>query len=124
MIELPLNALIELAIESWRLNRWLAASETDRTRAIPRQTARRLDTFLTEREISISDITGRDYEAGLPVEIADTLDDPNLPEGTSVVDEVLSPIVLWRNNVVRHAKVIIRRGAGTAERTDREGSKP
>jgi hypothetical protein len=122
-IELPLNALVDLAIESWRLNRWLAASEADRTKATPRQTARRLDAFIAEREITLSDITGRDYEAGLPVDISDTLDDPNLPEGTIVIDEVLSPIVSWRNTVVRHAKVVIRRAAVNPEKADQEGSK-
>ena len=123
IIELPLNALIDLAIESWRLNRWLAASEGDRTKAAPRQAARRLDVFIAEREISMSDITGRDYEAGLPVEIVDTLDDPYLPEGTIIIDEVLSPVILWRNNVVKYAKVVIRRAAAYSEKMDQEDSK-
>lgn len=107
-IEVSLNAIIDLAIESWRLNRWLLASESDRAKAAPRQTARRMDAFISDRGVSVSDITGRDYEAGLPVEIVDTISDPNLPEGATVIDEVLSPVVYWQKSVVRHAKVVIR----------------
>ncbi|UPT73195.1 MAG: hypothetical protein M0D55_15055 [Elusimicrobiota bacterium] len=122
-IETPLQALIDLAIDHWRLSRWLLGSENDRTKATPRQTVRRLESFFADREISILDITGRPYEAGLPVEVPDTIDDPNLPNGEIVVDEVLSPIILWRKNVVRHAKIVVRRGQGAPKATSSEDSK-
>ena len=112
-MEVPLSSLIDLGIEAWRLNRWLQGSESDRTRSAARLVARRLDAFLGQHGIAVQDVTGRPYDPGLALEIEETISDPYAPEGSLVIEQVVTPIVLWRDAVVRHARVVIRKGTGT-----------
>jgi hypothetical protein len=107
-LEVPLSALAELAVEWWRLDRWAGGSEPTASHA--RHVARRLGRFLEERELSVLDITGRRYEPGLAVEVVDVVSE-GAAEATEVVEEMLTPIVLWRGTVVRHGQVIVRRKA-------------
>lgn len=109
-VEVPLSALVELAIDWWRFDRWLAAeSEAGRAASHARLAARRLGKFLDEREVSVSDVTGLPYEAGLAVEVVDVAHDGGLPAGTELIDETVSPIVMWRGAVVKHGQVVVRR---------------
>ncbi len=112
-VEVPLAALAELAVDWWRLDRRLnsappGGARPDGAGSHTRHAARRLSKFLTERELSVLDLTGRRYEPGLAVEVVDVERDETLQEGEEVVAEVVSPIVLWRGTVVRHGQVIIR----------------
>jgi hypothetical protein len=105
-LEVPLSALAELAVEWWRLDRWAGGSEAAASHA--RHAARRLGKFLGERELSVLDLTGRRYEPGLAVEVLDVVGE-GAAGGPEVIEEMLSPIVLWRGTVVRHGQVIIRK---------------
>ncbi|MCA1632326.1 MAG: hypothetical protein LC802_01085 [Acidobacteria bacterium] len=106
-LEVPLSALAELAVEWWRLERWADGAEASASHA--RHVARRLGRFLSERELTVLDITGRPYEPGLAVEVLDIVRDAGASAVTEVVDEMVSPIILWRGTVVRHGQVIVRR---------------
>lgn len=107
-LSVALSALVELAVDWWRFERWVAADEA-RELAHGRHLSRRLEKFLRERELSVLDVTGMKYEAGLAVEVVDVLTDENLAEETEVVDETIAPIVMWRGAVVKHGQVIIKR---------------
>jgi len=113
-LEVPLASLIELAVESWRLRRWLSDSAVDKLKAPVRHVARRLEEFLKERAIEALDIMGQPYEPGLAVDVVDVIPDANLPEGPGVIDETVAPIVLWRGAVVKHGQVVTRRGCRTS----------
>ena len=108
-LEVPLSSLAELAVECWRLERWAASCGPDAPVSPARHVARRLGRFLSERELSVLDLTGRPYEPGLAVEVVDVVRDARAPAGLEVVEEMLSPIVLWRGAVVRHGQVIVRK---------------
>ena len=108
-LEVPLGSLVEMAIECWRLERWLNGAGRESPSSHVRHVARRLAKFLEERGLEIMDLTGRRYEPGLAVEVLDTIGDDELAEGVEVVDEMISPVVLWRGTVVHHGQVIIRR---------------
>ncbi|HVF57223.1 MAG TPA: hypothetical protein VM934_13795 [Pyrinomonadaceae bacterium] len=110
-LAVPLSSLVEIAIECWRLERWLAVAHREGSAPHVRHVARRLAKFLGERELATLDITGRRYEPGLAVEVLDATDDEQLSEGTTIIDEMVAPIVLWRGTVVRHGQVIVRRKA-------------
>lgn len=112
LLDVPLASLAELAIECWRLERWLNAQEQTAATSHGRHAARRLNRFLSERELTVTDITGEKYEPGLAVEVLDALDDESLPEGVAFIDETVSPIVMWRGTVVRFGQVVVRRRAG------------
>ena len=106
-LNVSLNALAELAVEWWRLERWAGAAEESSPQA--RHAARRLGLFLSKHGLEVLDVTGRPYEPGLAVEVLDAFADASLPVGAQVVDETVAPVVLYRGAVVRHGQVVVRR---------------
>jgi len=119
-VRVPLTTLVEMAIEWWRLDCWLADEGNQSQTAVPRRVARLLSEFLKEKHIDVMDITGALYDPGLAVEVVDTVSDPNLAEGDATIDETVSPIVRWRGAVIRQGQVVTRRGAAR-EPTGGEG---
>ena len=105
-IPVSLDALAELAVEWWRLDRRASGAHDGGAHA--RHAARRLGKFLSEHGIEVLDVTGRAYEPGLAVEVLDAVRDARLPRGSQVVDETVAPVVLFRGTVVRHGKVVVR----------------
>jgi hypothetical protein len=110
-LEVPLDALIELAIESWRLEHWLAGLPTEKAASKLRHVARRLQKFLSERELAALDLTGRKYEAGMAVEVLEVLADENLRPEEKLIVEMVAPIVMWRGRVVRHGQIVVGQGS-------------
>jgi hypothetical protein len=110
-MEVPLASLIELAVEHWRLERWLAKLDQDESIAHGRHVARRLNKFLSERELAVLDLSGQPYEPGLAVEVLDVIQEEEMPRETQLIDETVTPIVMWRGTVVQFGQVIIRRRA-------------
>ncbi|HEX8635575.1 MAG TPA: hypothetical protein VF703_15620 [Pyrinomonadaceae bacterium] len=109
-LDVPLASLIELTLEGWRLDGWLAAQPPDQVASKLRHVARRLQKFLSERELSALDLTGRRYEPGMSVEVLEAFDDERLGEHERLIDEMVEPIILWRGRVVKYGRVVIRRG--------------
>ena len=105
-LPVSLSALAELAVEWWRLDRW--ASGAHEAGAHARHVARRLAKFLSEQGLEVLDVAGRAYEPGLAVEVLDAFRDARLPPGAQVVDETVTPVVLFRGTVVRHGQVVVR----------------
>lgn len=110
-LDVPLASLIELAIEGWRLDVWLAAAPPEKVASKLRYIARRLQKFLSERELSALDLTGGLYEPGMSVEVLEALEDAGLGERESLIDEMVEPIILWRGRVVKYGRVVIRQGS-------------
>jgi hypothetical protein len=110
-LDVPLASLIELAIESWRLDNWLAAEPPEKVASKLRHIARRLQKFLSERELSALDLTGGLYEPGMSVEVLEALQDAGLGERESLIDEMVEPIILWRGRVVKYGRVVVRQGS-------------
>lgn len=108
-LNVSLSALVELAVEWWRLERWAVGAEESSPQA--RHAARRLGRFLAEHGLEVLDVTGRPYEPGLAVEVLDAFEDARLPAGSQVVDEMVAPVVLYRGAVVRHGQVIVKRNS-------------
>jgi hypothetical protein len=107
----PLDALIELAIESWRLEHWLAGLPPEKVASKLRHIARRLQKFLTERELAALDLTGQKYEPGMAVEVLEVLADESLHEHEKLIAEMVAPIILWRGRVVRHGQIVLGEGS-------------
>jgi hypothetical protein len=110
-LEVPLASLIELAIEGWRLESHLATLPSEKVGSKLRHVARRLQKFLSERELSVLDLTGRRYEPGMSVEVLEALEDERLGEHERLIDEMVEPIILWRERVVRYGRVVVRQGS-------------
>ncbi len=106
-LPVKLSSLAELAVEWWRLGRWAGEGLDSSPQA--RHVARRLGKFLGELGLEVLDVTGREYEPGLAVEVLDAFEDTRLPVGSQVIDETVAPVVLFRGAVVRHGQIILRR---------------
>jgi hypothetical protein len=115
-LDVPLTSLIELAIEGWRLDAWIAALPPEKVASKLRHIARRLQKFLSERELSVLDLTGRNYEPGMSVEVLEALEDERLGEQERLIDEMVEPIILWRGRVVKYGQVVVRQGGGGTPR--------
>jgi hypothetical protein len=113
-LDAPLDALAELAVEWWRLERWASGPEAS-VAAPARHVARRLGKFLEGRGLSVFDPTGRPHEPGLAVEVLDTVADPLLAPGAELIEETIAPVVLWRGRVVRHGQVIVRKAVVSSQ---------
>ena len=109
-LDVPLAALIELAVEGWRLDGWLAALPPDKAASKLRHVARRLQNFLSARELSALDLTGGRYEPGMSVEVLEALDDDCLGPDERLIDEMVEPVILWRGRVVKYGRVVVRQG--------------
>lgn len=107
-ISIPLDSLIDLAVEHWRLVRWLESSGGRSSNAVIRRSIRILGDFLEQHHLGILELTGQPYEPGLAAEVVETLSDLNGPEKKVVIEETLSPIVRYNDQVVRHARIVIR----------------
>ena len=105
-LEVSLSSMAELAVECWRLERW--AGDPSESPPQARHVARRMKSFLDAHGLEVMDVTGRAYEPGLAVEVLDAYADATLTAGAKVIDETVSPIVLWRGAVVRHGRVVIK----------------
>ena len=101
---------ITLAIESWRLNRIAAVLGNTQESTSLRYATRQFSDILSEMNIEIVDMVGRVYDPGMAPEVVDVRDDPKLAEGVAIIDETVSPTVLWRGQVIEPGQVSLRRG--------------
>jgi hypothetical protein len=114
-MEVPLASLIELAVENWRLAAWLTKLDQEESIAHGRHVSRQLNKFLSERELTVLDLAGQPYEPGLAVEVLDVIPDEEMPDDKQVIDETVTPIVMWRGTVVQFGQVIIRKGVASSQ---------
>ena len=109
-LDVPLPELIALAVEHWRLSRWLAGQPAGQA-GTARHAIRRIDDFVKGCELEVRDLDGRPFDAGLAARVVDAVEDGRLPPGRAMIAETVSPLVLWKGNVVKAAEVVTRRGA-------------
>lgn len=112
-LNVPLAALVNLAVEHWRLTGWASTLPAGGA-ALARHALRRMHDTLAACELTVRSMDGQPFDAGLAVRVVDTVDDPALPEGRATIAETVAPMVLWRAAVVRPAEVVVRRGTAGA----------
>jgi hypothetical protein len=117
-LTLPLSALVDLAIEAWRLERWLSELDSRQSTAAGRFVARRVTDFVAGCGLETVDMTGQPYEPGLAVELLGHVQDITLPPGTVLVDEMVAPLCLWHGKVVRMGQVVTRSASSPASSGD------
>ena len=59
-------------------------------------------------ELEVQSLDGRPFDPGLAVRVIDSVADPSLPRGTALIAETLSPLILWRGQVVKAADVVVK----------------
>jgi len=112
LIEIPLNKLIEISVAWWRFNRWLARYESDRSLVVARNISHKLEELLKECHIEIIDIENKVYDPGLAVEIIDIIEDPDLIECDGIIDETITPIIMFQGTVLKQGQIVLRRRPG------------
>lgn len=111
-VSVSFSSLVHLAVEHWRLTRWLQVSGTGAGAGPARHAARKLEDFLRSHELDVQSLDGRIFDPGLAAKVIDSLEDPKVPAGQVIVSETLSPMVLWRGQVVRPAEVVTAQRPG------------
>lgn len=108
-MSVPLTSLVSIAVEQWRLANALASGGGG---APARHALRRIEDFLLRCELRVETLDGKPFDPGLAAQVIDSVEDPTLPQGQVLIDETLSPMVLWRGRVVKAAEVATRKGTG------------
>ena len=104
--------MLALAIEHWRLSSW--AFITVGNAGAVRHAARRIGDVLLRWQIEARSLDGLPFDAGMAARVIDVVEDATKPKGFEIVDETLSPLVIFRGTVVKPAEVVVRRGTGPA----------
>ena len=66
-------------------------------------------------------MTGQPYDPGLAVEVVDVHEETDGPDGYGLIEETISPMVLWRGTVVSHGQIVTRRRRSADITADGEG---
>ena len=90
------------------MSQWVLANPIH-AKAPARRGAERLQTFLKQLKLETIDLTGKSYDPGLAVEVLGFCDGSDAKTETSVVDETVSPIVVYDGSVAKYGQVILRR---------------
>jgi len=108
------KSLLDLAIESWRISRrferlllTLDAGEQSRYQGQLRWFQRKVHESLTESGLRIENAEGQQFDPGMaatPLNIEDFK-----PEDTLVVDQMIEPIVMGADGVIRTGTVMLKR---------------
>ncbi len=114
-IECQIEQLSELSIEAWRLGQWL--SKLDSQSAIGRHVLRKYEKFFQDLGFEILDMTGKTYDPGMALDIIDSICDNTLESGIEIIDETISPIVVYQEQVVKHGQVVTRKRSEVLEQT-------
>jgi hypothetical protein len=112
-IECPLEMLSDLSIEAWRLGQWL--SKLDSQSSIGRHVLRKYERFFQDLGFEILDMSGKTYDPGMALDIIDSIHDDTLESGIEIIDETISPIVVFHERVVKHGQVVTRKRLEVSE---------
>ncbi|HEY4100341.1 MAG TPA: hypothetical protein VGM20_05650 [Gemmatimonadales bacterium] len=107
-VSISLEALGELGVEWWRLDRW--ALDVPDDRLVARHVARRLSRVLQAIGVEVVDLTGKPYDAGMAVEVLETISDPTKSAVGDAVGETVAPLVSLSGRIIRHGQVVVHRG--------------
>lgn len=105
----------ELAVATWRLEKWVDNLNYDRKMAA-KSALRSIKKFLSASGIEIRDPLGSKFDPGLAVEVVNNESEETSNEEDLIIIETLSPYLYQNGELIQHARVII----GTALKENRE----
>lgn len=113
-VQILSNSLVNVAVESWRFVRLfdrllcrLDSAEQNRYRSQFRWFQRKLEQALTDAGMHIVDVEGQSFDPGMaatPLNIEDFASEDEL-----VVDQVLEPIIMGPQGIIRTGTVTVRK---------------
>jgi hypothetical protein len=96
----------EVAIAYWRLQKWIASVDVDRKIAAE-SSLRTLKDFLKENDVEVIDLTGKQYDPGLSVEVLFFEDEDADSENIPTIVEMTQPIIIQNSSVIEFGQVVI-----------------
>ena len=95
----------ELAIATWRLERWLDNLNSDRKMAA-KSALRIIKRYLAASDVEVIDPIGSVFDPGLAVEVVNNEAEES-DEASLIIIETLTPYVYRNGELISHARVII-----------------
>jgi|BioPla2DNA2_1021312.scaffolds.fasta_scaffold14610_2 LysM repeat protein len=102
----------EVAIAYWRLQKWIASVDVDRKIAAE-SSLRTLKDFLKENDVEVIDLTGKQYDPGLSVEVLFFEDEDADSENIPTIVEMTQPIIIQNSSVIEFGQVVIAKNPET-----------
>lgn len=104
-VELTNADLATVAVEVWRLSSLFPDDDRRSSSAAARYSIRKLAKVVADAACEYVDLTGREYDVGMAVEVLDT--EGLADQGVRVVKEMLSPVVLLRGKALAQGQVVL-----------------
>jgi hypothetical protein len=95
----------DLAIATWRLERWLDNLNSDRKMAA-KSALRSIKRYVAAFGVEVVDPIGSKFDPGLAVEVVNNEAD-DLDESSLIIIETLAPYIYQNGELISHARVII-----------------
>jgi len=95
----------ELAVATWRLEKWLDNLNFDRKMAA-KSALRSIKKYIAALAVDIVDPVGSKFDPGLAIEVVNN-EAPEKPEEDLIIIETLAPYVYQNGELIQHARVII-----------------
>lgn len=112
--EVLTNSLLSLAVEAWRFSRIyerllskLDAGEQKRFLSQFRYFQKQLEANLSDAGYRLQNLEGQAFDLGIAATAVNQSD--FLPEDALVVDQMLEPVILNENGIVKMGKVLLRK---------------
>lgn len=118
IIELHKDTFTALALEVWRLHGVLEKNKDNPDSVNLRYSIKKLKETLELEGCLYVDLTGQAYDAGMALDILGTEEDPTQPGESLIIKEMISPIILLKNALIRHGQAILAKGTLTPKEKD------
>jgi len=109
---ITINNLKEAAIAYWRLQKWVSSVDVDRKIAAE-SSLRTLKDFLKENDVEVIDLSGKQYDPGLSVEVLFFEDEDTDSENIPTIVEMIQPIIIQKGSVIEFGQVVIAKNPQT-----------
>jgi hypothetical protein len=106
---MTIDQICSLTLECWRLTKIEEKLKAGNERLELRRVVRSINEILQANDIEIVDYTGRIYDNGMVPEVVDFIEEEGLQSACTVVDETISPTVIWHGRVVKVGKIVVKR---------------
>ena len=106
-IKLPRSIIASLALEIWRLWRLIEISENQPYPLSLQYSIKKMKDIFIKQGVDFIDLTGELYDAGMAIDILDTEGEKSEGEQTLIIKEMISPIILFQNEILMHGQVIL-----------------
>ena len=108
-LTIPIEGASTLSQECWRLGRIAESLKDGNERAGRFVTLSYHHDSTCRHGIEAVDFSGRAYDSGMVQEVIEVREDDGLSDGQVVVDETITPTVIWHGQVIKSGQIVVTR---------------